>query len=393
MNKLVLIFAFFALLYVSLWTQAQTVDDYAGVLKMQGQNPVELVHQQLKNHDLIIFDDALHFAKEPFDFYGDYIRQKPETIDYIFIEVFQTNIQKDLDAFLNSPEMDSSLLYPVFQADYTYGWRYETYLELLTTVWKVNRQLPDEERIRVIAVNPPIYWEAIHTTSDYDEFRKTLISRDHFMYSIVLSYMKNFENGKKGFFLTNTRHAYKGIRKKDGTFFWNSGTFFHQWHPGKTYAIRFNNMNLQISTIKSKTGKSMQGLDRVDYQWIRMDDGKWDAAFEKNGGRPVAVPLENNIFGETHYVGNHMADCAPNQTMYNAFDAVIFQKPLEQTQKSGETGFFYTTAFKKEVERRVKILNEGNLEEFLQNQKCKTVSEFVDKLCRAQPAMKNPLIK
>ncbi len=393
MNKIIMTFAFFIMLYVSLFTQAQTVDDYAIVLKKQGQEPVGFVHQQLQKHDLIIFDDALHFAKEPFDFYGDYIRQKPETIDYIFIEVFQTNIQKDLDAFLDSQELDSSLLYPVFQADYTYGWRYETYLELLTTVWKVNRQLLEEKRIRVIAVNPPIYWEAIHTRSDYEEFRKTLISRDHFMYSIVLDHMKNFEKGKKGFFLTNTRHAYKGIRKKDGTFFWNSGTFFHQWHSNKTYAIRFNNMNLHISKIKSATGKSMEGLDRLDYQWILMDEGKWDVAFEMNGSQPVAVPLEANVFGETPYVGNHMAVCEPNQTMYNAFDAVIFQKPIELTQKSGETGFFYTAAFKKEVERRVKILNEGNLEEFLRKQKCKTVSEFVDKLCQPQPAVKNPLIK
>ena len=263
---------------------------------------------------------------------------------------------------------------------------------LLSKIWDINQNLPAEDRIEVIGVTQPIYWEGLHTNEDYTIFQESLVARDYFMYKIIMNYMKNFNSGEKGLFLTNTRHAYKGIRTKNGELYWNTGTFFHQWHKGKTYAVRFHNMNLFIESEKDVKSTTMQGLDRIVYKWVRMDEGMWDKAFAMNGNTPVAVPFKGNIFGGYPYIGNHMLNALEGQTMYDAYDALIFLKPLEETKFSAEIDFIYTPEFKSELEKRIKIIQGDALEDFLKTNNYKDIKEYIDDICKYVPERPNPLV-
>ena len=134
--------------------------------------------------------------------------------------------------------------------------------------------------------------------------------------SLSLEAMEHFKAGKKGKLLTNTRHAYKGIKQKNGQYFWDTGTFFAQWHPGKTYSIRLHNVALSIRAIKPvdpETSQTLQGMERLDYKFVRMARGLWDTAFRANGDRPVAIPLAHNVFGQEPYIGNHQPEALPDQ--------------------------------------------------------------------------------
>ncbi|MFP4548141.1 MAG: hypothetical protein ACLFQM_08405 [Fidelibacterota bacterium] len=383
-----------ALLILANLCFSQTVEDYIKVIEEKGREPVAFITEKLADYDLIIFDDALHASVEPFDFYCDYLKKNPTTIDLVFLEVVPMTATTCIDSFLNNPTKDISLLKPVFQQDFRYGWRYETYLDLFNIVWDINQNLPEGEKIRIIGVDQPIYWEGLHSREDYNLFQQSLSARDYFMYQQILKNMDDFKTGKKGLFLTNTRHAYKGIKNKDGKFHWNSGTFFHQWHPGKTYSVRFHNMILNISAEKKNVkNASMEGLDQLVYKWVRMDEGKWDKAFAENDNNPVAIPFENTIFGQHPYFGNHMANAMPGQTMADAYDALIFTDSLEETKFSAQTNFFYDEEFKQEVARRVRIIHEHDLPEFLQNNEVGSVEEYVEKLAEYVPEKPNPLIK
>lgn len=55
-----------------------------------------------------------------------------------------------------------------------------------------------------------------------------------------------------------------------------------------------------------------------------MDNGLWDKAFEENGNTPVAISLNDNVYGKAGYVGNHMLNVVNGQTMYDAYDGLIF---------------------------------------------------------------------
>ncbi|MDN5202683.1 hypothetical protein QQ008_14940 [Fulvivirgaceae bacterium BMA10] len=382
------------LLFIVINVRSQDHKDYYDVIKAVGEEPASFIANKLITYDLIIFDDALHSAVEPFEFYVDYLKQNPGSVDYVFLEVIPITAQKYIDSFMNNATKDIAILAKVFQQNFRYGWPYETYLTLFSSIWDINQQLSSEEKIKVIGVDQPIYWEGIHNQEDYNTFKQTLIARDNFMYNTILGHIDKFRSGVKGIFLTNTRHAYKCIKNKEGEIYWNAGTFFHQWHANRTYSVRFHNMILNIESVKRDAkNTSMEGLDRLVYKWARMDDGQWDKAFAENGNKPVAIPFENNIFGKHPYLGNHMANVLPGQTMFDANDALIFLKPLEETKFSARTNFFYTDEFKKEVEHRVHVIQEHDLDNFLKENNVNSVREYVEELATYIPEKPNPLIK
>lgn len=68
------------------------------------------------------------------------------------------------------------------------------------------------------------------------------------------------------------------------------------------------------------------------------------------------MPLEGTAFGEAPYVGNHMLDVAPGQTMADAYDAIIFLAPLEELHQTAFLGSIYTPEFRLELARRLRLL-------------------------------------
>lgn len=392
-----LIFVLFLIISLKAHSQEnKSLSEYLSVLTETGQEPVNFVNTVLDSYDLILFDDALHLAKEPFDFYQTLIRDEEfnHKVKYIFIEAFSIASQPHIDKYFKHIKRDSTILLPVFQNDFSgYGWRYETYLDLLGAVWDINTQLPESEKIRVICVDQPIYWEGIKTREDYNIFQKSLIGRDYFMYKVILKTLNNFENGERGIFLSNTRHTYKRIKTSSGEFYWNTGTFFFQWHPLKTYSVRFHNVNLSIeSTIDSLTNSSAEGLDKISHSWIRMNNGLWDKAFKENGNKPVAISLQDNIFGKSSYVGNHMLNIANNQTMYDAYDGLIFLAPLEQLHFSAKVDFIYTEPFIQELKRRILLLHEDQLSAFLNKNDVDSLDDFIKEMIKYKGPKKNTLV-
>ncbi|HQV33538.1 MAG TPA: hypothetical protein PKV71_16765, partial [Calditrichia bacterium] len=365
---------------------------YIRSLEKEGMPPRDFVLKQLEKFDLLIFDDAWHPVVEPFDFYRELIALPAfhQRVKTIFLEAVSITEQPALDAYLAAEVEDPTLLFPAFQNDFSgLGWPFQTYFDLLKTVYQVNRSLPAAERLRVVAVNAPSFWEAIHSAEDVALFRKSLVGNDYFMYKTILAEMADFREGRKGIFLTNTRHAYKGIRDQEGRFFWNCGTFFHQWHPGKTSAIRFHHLSLIIESeaaLSDSTARSTAGMERYRYRWERMAGGKWDGAFAALGNRPVAISLRDTPFGREPYVGNHMHKAAPGQTLFDAYDALIFLAPLESLHNTAETGALYTPAFRKELLRRLPLLfTAEQLQEKMRRSGAGNLPDYIDQTFSGTP--------
>ncbi|HEX5654816.1 MAG TPA: hypothetical protein VFX58_17190 [Chitinophagaceae bacterium] len=368
------------------------LESYTEVIRQQGRDPLDFCRQLLEKYDLLVFDDALHNAEEPFRFYTQLLRNKElqQKIKYVFIEVFSITSQPYIDRYLESAAKDSTQLLKVFQDDFSgYGWRYQTYLDLFSAIWEINRALPALEKIKIIPVDQPIYWEALHTRRDYDLFQQSLVGRDYFMYRNIVTALKDFSEGRKGIFLTNTRHAYKGIRNGKGKYYWNTATFLQQHFPGKSFSLRIHNVSLFIEGVKSAgAGRTSEGLDRVSYSWGLMENGIWDSAFAM-AGKPVAIPLQDNCFGRAAYVGNHMLDAAQGQLMQDAYDGLIFLAPLRNLHFSARLDFIYTPAFKKELARRLLLLHDNDSAALYKKHDAKNMDELIDKVTRFEPRRKN----
>jgi hypothetical protein len=346
---------------------------YLSVLREHGQEPIRFVLDKLGTHDLIVFDDAMHDALEPWEFYQQLVRDKAflQRAPVVFLEAIPINKQRHLDAYLNAASDDPQLLYPAFQDDWNgRGWSLQTYFDLLRTVRTVNQTLSSKSKLRVLGVGSPTYWSEIQTRQDLIQFYKSGAAFDHHMYAIILNELAQFKAHQKGIFLTNTRHAYKGIRRKDGQFFWNAATFFHQWHPGKAYSIRVH--NITIVPVKGGATSSPK-----DFKYVRVAHGLWDSAFRAAGDTPVAFPLQGNVFGQEPYIGNDQFDTAPNQKMQDAFDAVIFLAPIEKLRGAADAKQIYTPAFLCELKRRFGLMyTEEQLEEVFKRTKTKNLDEF-----------------
>ena len=370
---------------------------YLDALATQGRPPVEFVIDRLDEYDLLLFDDGWHTASEPFEFYETLIRS-PEfraRARYVFVEVLPVNQQPHVDAYLRSDPEDRTLLYPAFQNDLGgTGWPLESYFRLFHAIHEVNRGLAPDERIRVVAVNAPTYWPGIRTPGDLALFRKSLAGNDYTMYRIILGELDGFESGRRGIFLTNTRHAYKRIKDREGRPFGNTGTFFHERHPGRTYSIRIHNLALSVErekTADENTPETTAGMERMVFRWVRMADGLWDSAFDAAGGEPVAVPLEGNAFGGDPYIGNVMHKASPGQTMYDANDAVIFLAPLESLHNTAYVDYIYTPDFKKELARRYRILYTAQqLDDLMERNGVGTLEALIDVESAARPAAPIP---
>jgi hypothetical protein len=244
----------------------------------------------------------------------------------------------------------------------------------------LNQIIPEEHRLEVIAVSNPTYWSEIRTRKDFELFQKTLRTHDFTMYKTILLEMEKFESNKKGILLTNTRHAYKEIRNKQKELYWNCGTFFHQWHPGETYSIRFHNVQLFL-----------EKQEQVRFFWDRIADGIWDRAFNAHGTKSVAISLKDNVFGNEPYVGNHMLNVAPDQIIYNAYDGLIFLGPLEKMHKTAIVDFIYTEDFKKELKRRYQIIySKEQLDRQLQENNAESIEALIDKVFIFEPQKRLP---
>lgn len=360
--------------------QSGVVQEYAKVLKATGRSPIQFVNEALHQADLLIFDDAIHSAQEPFDFYQELVSD-PEfhsKVRFVFIEVFSIAAQSHIDQYLASVKPDKNLLKPVFQNDFSgFGWRYETYLSLLEAIWNVNQKLPVSAKIKVIGVDQPVFWKGINSRKDYDDFSHSLEARDYFMFLEISRHMEKFSSGKKGIFLTNTRHAYTNLHSSEGHLFWNCGTFFRQRFPGKTLSVRMHNVSLSISNNAETKSRTIEGTDGLTFKWVRLDNGKWDSAFALNGNKPVGFSIINNSFGKTKYIGNQMRQARPDQTMDNAYDAVIFLELLEDLEMSATLDFFYDDEFKLELKRRIEIIYGSEIKTFFSQNGCSSLDECI----------------
>ena len=81
-----------------------------------------------------------------------------------------------------------------------------------------------------------------------------------------------------------------------------------------------------------------------------------------------------------------MLNIAPNQTMYDAYDALIFLGPVEKMHKTAIVDFIYTNEFKKEIERRYRILfTEEQIKKEFDDYGVTNLTDLIEKSFVAEP--------
>ncbi len=392
LNSLFQLAPILALASFPVWSDESHVDRLVQEIEQNGKPPLEFVLSALDDHYLLIFDDALHSAVEPWLFYEELVQQPGfrKRARHIFIEIVAVNDQSHLDAYFSTYPENRELYFPALQNVHIRGWRYQTYADLFQTIHRVNAGLSEEERLIVHGVSTPSCWKEIESPADYAaQIGPAQLGRDNLMYSIIKDALHRLDGTERGIFLTNTRHAYTGLKDTEGDFYWNTATFFRQWHDNDaTLSIRFNApfLNIIKSIEESEEVATSQGLERYEYGWTRAADGDWDRAFERGGGQPVALPLAGTAFGEAPYVGNRMHRAQSGQTMADVNDVVIHLLRLEEWRQSAVYSDIYTPGFQSEIVRRYRAAyHPSEIERMLARNGVESLEEFVKLVAEPEP--------
>ncbi|MCB0279508.1 MAG: hypothetical protein KDD94_08405, partial [Calditrichaeota bacterium] len=145
------------MLYTLLFTVFLQTDVYIKTLNKMAKEPLQFVSEKLIEYDLLIFDDALHSAAEPWDFYNQLIETDGDQIDLVFIEVLSVDAQSAIDRYTQEKDSKKEILAPAFQDTFNgMGFTYQTVLDFLTSVKSYNQN--HQKKIRVIAVDVPVFW-------------------------------------------------------------------------------------------------------------------------------------------------------------------------------------------------------------------------------------------
>jgi len=168
--------------------------------------PVEYLLSALQEHSIVCLTEGGHQAKQPHLFLRRILGDEAilRALDVIVVEFANARHQEVLDAYVAGEEIPFSRLSPVWRdtgQSPRAPWDSPLYQQLLATIREGNRALPPEERVRVLAGDPPMRWEEIRTREDYNRAR---VARDPYVASLVMDLA--FRRGKRVLVLFGGAH-------------------------------------------------------------------------------------------------------------------------------------------------------------------------------------------
>ncbi len=172
-------------------------------------DPIGYIRRSLQEYPIVCLAEGGHQAEEPHQFLRRVLSDKTilEIVDVVIVEFAAARHQSVLDAYIRGEEVPFSELSKVWRdtgQSPRSPWDSPLYFELLGLIRGGNRTLPPGKRVRVVAGDPPIYWERISTKAEYE---RAVIPRDPFVASLAIQHA--FDLGQKVLIIFGGAHLPK----------------------------------------------------------------------------------------------------------------------------------------------------------------------------------------
>jgi hypothetical protein len=168
------------------------------------------------------------------------------------------------------------------------------------------------------------------------------INRDNIIALNIIDRLKSSD--KKALVIVNTRHGYKNENytiQERNIFFPSVSSRLSAKYPGRVVSVMLNYVGA-----KKEAGTKVQ---------IALQDGKWDAALQALGNKPVAFNFSDSPFGKDPFDYYGEFGGVPGLTYDYMFDGMIFWEPLaNQYSEEGIPGF-WTKDHKQTVVQRFNL--------------------------------------
>ncbi len=293
---------------LAIYSNFSSVKPYVRFLKKQNTSPVDYVIGLFDNYDVVVLCERAHPEMTQYDFIFNVIKDPRfiEKAGIVFTEIGQKGNQEFIDKFMNTDslserQVNENILHITRNEASHPAWtNYNMYL-YLQRLYKLNRTLPPEKRVRHYFTDAPVDWSAIKTQKDYQEYEHKFIwNRDSLMAQTVIDIMNNPPategKHKKCLVIMNCRHAFDLTDRLPWV---NSSNTFE--YIKDAFGSRAANVliNTRVITIYPVSG------------------GVWDDAFERVGNRPLGFDFQGSPFGADNF------DMYPWQMAMNLFPVAI----------------------------------------------------------------------
>jgi len=160
-------------------------------------DPVEYLQTALQRYPIVCLAEGGHGAREPHQFLRRVLGDEKilRAVDVVIVEFATGEHQDVLDAYIRGEDIPFATLSKVWRdtgQSPVEPWNSPLYHQLLDVIRNGNRDLPPDKKVRVVAGDPPIYWEKIRTREDY---RAARIHRDPYVTGLAIE--QAFSLGKR----------------------------------------------------------------------------------------------------------------------------------------------------------------------------------------------------
>ena len=295
---------------------------FVNYLQNWGQEPSKFILDALMKNKLVIYGE-IHHRKISWEFLSSMINNElfPEYTGVIFMEM-ASNKQNEINQFMESDTLNKELLLDVFRDFMIIGWNDKGMFDFVISVWNLNKNLPADKKIKIIAVDTPREFTE-------EGLKNEITERDGFMANTIIHYFDSTSGKRNALFIVGSAHVCKTMES-----------------AGHILAQKYENAVFTIFTHSPRVDNHIIVKERIRH-------GVFDYAFLKNGNVPVGFNLKNSPFGKEPFDGLYIDGSG---TYQDSYDGYIFFGDLNN-EPIGEVLFeLYNESFIKEIDRRYKLI-------------------------------------
>lgn len=203
-----------------------------------GEDAVAHVRWALDRYPIVLMGEGGHRAGEPHEVLRRILADEGvlERLDVIIVEFATATHQDVLDAFIRGENVPFEALSRVWRDTSTSPitpWNAPIYLEFLETVREANRGLPPDQKVRILAGDPPVDWPSIQTG---DDFRRAIQPRDPYVARLAVE--QAFGLGKRVLVVYGGGHLMR-LPLGPGDLRNPMTSYILAEHPGAAWVVEF----------------------------------------------------------------------------------------------------------------------------------------------------------
>jgi hypothetical protein len=187
-------------------------------------------------HHPVVMIGEVHWLKPAGEFYGRLIRDRKfqQTVEDIVVEFASRNHQRLLDRYIAGEVLPIDEVRHIWRdTTKVASWESPIYAQWLAGIREVNKGLPPNHRLRVLAGDTAVDWQSIHTHADWEALGDNNVSFADVIVNEVL------RRGHRALVVLGANHVTKsGNGNQDTT------TRVESRYPGSTYVVLLDHRGL-----------------------------------------------------------------------------------------------------------------------------------------------------